>query len=259
MSPTDRASVTCPGCRAECPLPEPAAAAMRIHCLGCHRRFDALRWQVDDGPFRGGSGFEVVETPPPPSPVLRDISGHPWLRRISMKRPTSAVTRLAVFMMAAILIGCSIAGAIASSAVLEYSLFGAVGLGLLALGVFVSRLWVEELGVHERDLIWSYGVGRFQIRRRIAARYVQEMIVPVPDNVDRTRYVSVSSFLAAHTSLGDHWPRVAANTSFSRTELEWLAAHITRGIELDKLKDEELAPGTSPAPDRPRRRSGRRR
>jgi hypothetical protein len=205
VTATADAGVKCPGCGAECPLPDRPAAAMRIHCRGCDRRFDAVRAALDEGPFRGQWGFTARETRPSPSRKLIDISGHPWLRRIR-----------------------------------------------------IVRTWRfdQELGLLGRDLVWSIGVGRLRWRRTFTARYVQEMRV---DYFDGGFEFPSHWSLSAVTSLGEHWRDIGKTRADDQAELGWLAEHIMSGIELDKLMDEELEPGTSSAPGRPRRRSGRKR
>lgn len=120
----------------------------------------------------------------------------------------------------------------------------------------VRRLWFDqEIGIHGRDLVWTIGVGRLRWRRSITARYVQEMTV-----VDHSTGESLAGWsVSAVTSLGDHWRGIGRTPANDPAQLAWLAEHIMSGVELDKLKDEELEPGRSPAPGRPRRRSGRRR
>ena len=215
---------------------------MRIHCRGCDRRFDSIRTLVEDGPFRGQWGFEAIETPPSPQRAMTDLSGHPWLRRVVIRQPSSRIRRISSMIVVVVVVACCALAAIVSGDFVSFAIVTPLLLGVLALGAMITYMRVDELAICRRELVWSSGFGRLRSKRTIVARYVQEMAVESDPSLGaQGRYQTGS--LAARTSLGDHWTRVAVSRYWSPDELEWLAAHITRGIELDKLMDEEREPG----------------
>lgn len=252
------ASVKCPGCGAACALPDRPEAAMRIHCAGCDRRFDAIRTSGGDAPFRGDWSFEAVETTPAPE-RMRDISCHPWLRRVRIEiNPTPRWMELiAAFIGAVVAVGMVVMWILSIVPGVVAVVAGLSGAALFVGGTF-SRSYYEEIGIRGRDLVWTIGVGRLRWRRTFTARYVQEM-APYEYSVPNQGVASSAWAIAANTSLGTHWGGIARTGNRADAELDWLANHMNRGIELDKLMDEEREPGRSPAPGRPRRRSGRRR
>jgi hypothetical protein len=171
---------------------------------------------------------------------MTDLSGHPWLRRIAISnRPERAVT---IVLLICVVIGVVITTlAFVASGLPLASAWPLALLGTIAVTVVVavSFLAVEEIGIRDRDLVWTRRLGPLRTRNKsVRASYIQEMPV-----VTYFGEGSGVGGLAAYTSLGPHWNGMVQRAEQSPGEMTWLSEHIMSGIELDKLRDEELEPG----------------